>query len=182
MPGCLSPRQKRFDRRWNALCPQPETCSTHALSSLQCSTGSPSRRSHNEALVTNLERATEFFHITPALLQSSDGRCSRQGRYNEHTRGELTGLIDWLVMFAGRSRQKAQEDTPEARQIRASKLAHERRGNHQAASALISPPAAPRDSRTLATLSSKHPTEGLTAIATGKTQAEQRPGIAAVGE
>ena len=27
---------------------------------------------HNEALVTNLERATKLLHITPALLQSSD--------------------------------------------------------------------------------------------------------------
>ena len=49
---------------------------------------------HNEALVTNLERATKPLHITPALLQSSDRRCSRQQRYNEYTRGELTGLID----------------------------------------------------------------------------------------
>ena len=34
---------------------------------------------HNETLVTNLERATKLLHITPALLQSSDGRCSRSG-------------------------------------------------------------------------------------------------------
>ena len=34
---------------------------------------------HNEALIPNLERATKLLHITPALLQSSDGRCSRQG-------------------------------------------------------------------------------------------------------
>ena len=67
----------------------------------------PAGGSHNEALVTNLERATKLIHITPALLQSSDGRCSRQGRYNEYARGELTGLIDLLVVFAGRSRQKA---------------------------------------------------------------------------
>ena len=80
---------------------------------------------HNQAFVTNLERATKLLHITPALLQSSDGRCSRQGRYNEYTRAELTGLIDWLVVFAGRSRKKAREDTPEARRIRASKLARQ---------------------------------------------------------
>ena len=54
----------------------------------------PAGGPHNEALVTNLERATKLLHITPALLQSSDGRCSRQGRYNEYARGELTGLID----------------------------------------------------------------------------------------
>ena len=82
----------------------------------------------NEALVTHLERATKLLHITPALLQPSDGQCSWQGRYNEYTRGELTGLIDWMVVFAGRSRQKAREDTPEARRIRASKLAHQRGG------------------------------------------------------
>ena len=69
------------------------------------------------------------------------------------------GLIDWLVVFAGRSRQKAREDTLEARRIRASKLAHERGGINKAASALISPAAAPRDSKALATLRSKYPTE-----------------------
>ena len=47
---------------------------------------------------------------------------------------------------------------------------------------LISPPAAPRDGRALATLRSKHPTEDPAAIATGKAQAEQRARIAAVGE
>ena len=142
----------------------------------------PAGGPHNEALVTNLERATKFLHITPALPQSSDGRCSRQGRYNEYARGELTGLIDWLVVFAGRSRQKARKDTPEARRIRASKLAHQRGGITKAASALISPPAAPRDSRTLATLRGKPPTEDPGAIATGKAQAERRAGITEVGE
>ena len=137
---------------------------------------------HNEALVTNLERATKLLHITPALLQSSDGRCSRQGRYNEYAREELTGLIDWLVVFAGRSQQKAREDTPEARRIRASKLAHQRGGTTKAASAPVSPPAAPRDSRILATLRGKHPTEDPAAIATGKAQEEQRAGNTAVGE
>ena len=100
---------------------------------------------HTATLHKDLERATKLLHITPALIQSLDGRCSRQGRYNEYARGELAGLIDWLVVFAGRSRQKAREDTPEARQLRASKLAHERGGITKAASALVSPPAAPRD-------------------------------------
>ena len=142
----------------------------------------PAGGPHNEALVTNLGRATKFLHITPALLQSSDGRCSRQGRYNEYARGELTGLIDWLVVFAGRNRQKVREDTPVARRIRASKLAHQRGGITKAANALISPPTAPRDSRTLATLGDKHPTEDPAAIATGKAQAERRAGITAAGE
>ena len=142
----------------------------------------PAGGPHNEALVTNLERATKLLHTTPALLHSSDGRCSQQERYNEYTRGELTGLIDWLVVFAGRSRQKAREDTFEARRIRASKLAHERGGITKAASALNSPPAAPRDSRTLAMLRSKCPTEDPAAIAAGKAQVEQRAGIPADGE
>ena len=103
----------------------------------------PAGGHHNEALVTNLERATKFFHITPT-----------QGRYNEYTRGELASLTDWLVVFAGRSRQKAQEDTPETRRIRASKLAYERGSITR-----ISLPAAPRDNRALATLRSKPPTE-----------------------
>ena len=137
---------------------------------------------HNEALLIKLERATKLLHITPALLHSSDGRCSRQGRYNEYTRGELAGLIDWLVVFTGRSRQKARDGTPEARRIRASKLAHETGGITTAASALVSPPAAPRDNRTLATLRRGHSIENPAAIAAGRAQAEQRAGITAVGE
>ena len=66
----------------------------------------PSGSPNAAALATNLERATKLLHITPAILQSSDGRCSRQGRYNDYARGELAGLIDWLVVFAGRGRQK----------------------------------------------------------------------------
>ena len=123
---------------------------------------------HNEALATNLKGATKLLHITSALLQSSDGRCSQQGGYNEYTRGELTALIDCLVVFAGKIHQKAREHTPEARRTRASKLAHEKGGTTKAASAPISPPAAPRDSRTLATLHSKPPAEDPTAIGTGK--------------
>ena len=76
------------------------------LSSSQCSTVAPAGGPHDEALVTNFEKATKLLDITPALLQSSDGRCSRQGRYNEYARGELTGLIDWLVVFAGRKHGK----------------------------------------------------------------------------
>ena len=87
------------------------------------------------------------------------------------------------MVFVGRSRQKAREDTPEARRIRASKLAHQRRGiTKKAASAPISFSAAPRDSRTLATLRGKHPTEDPAAIATGKAQAKRRAGITSVGE
>ena len=167
----------------NAFCPQPEACPTHffckAHNALQVA---PAGGPHNEALVTNPERATSLLHITPALLQSSDGRCSRQGRYNDYTRGELTGLIDWLVVFTGRSRQKSRGDTLKTRRIRASKLAHERGGITKAASTLISYPAAPRDSRTLAMLRSKCPTEDPSAIAAGKAQVEQRAGITAVGE
>ena len=85
------------------------------------------------------------------------------------------------MVFAGISRQKAREGTPEARRIRASKLAHERGGITKAASALICPPAAPRDSRALATLRSKHPTEDPGAIATDKAKAERRAGITAIG-
>ena len=52
---------------------------------------------HNEALVTNLERATKLLRIILALLQSSDGCCSRQERYNENTQeGKWrTSLAGW---------------------------------------------------------------------------------------
>ena len=86
------------------------------------------------------------------------------------------------MVFTGRSRQKAREGTLKARQIRASRLAQEKGGITKVASALICPPAAPRGSRTLATLRSKHPTEDPAAIATDKAQAERRAGITAVGE
>ena len=142
----------------------------------------PADGPHNKTLVTDLKRYTKLLHITPALLQSSDGRCTRLGRYNEYTRRELGGFIDWLMVFAGRSRQKVREDTPEARQIRASKLAHERGGITKAAGALISPPAAPRDNRTLTTLQSKNLIEDPAANATGKTRAEQCAGVTAAGE
>ena len=96
---------------------------THTHTHCQAHNGlqvAPAGGSHDEVLATNLERATKLLDITTALLQSSDGRCSRQRRHNEYTRGEVAGLIDWLVVFAGRSRQKVREDTPEARRIRAS--------------------------------------------------------------
>ena len=86
------------------------------------------------------------------------------------------------MVFAGRSWQNAREDAPETRGRRASKLAHEIGEITKAASVMISPPAAPRDSRTLVTLRSKHPTEHPAAIAMGKAQAEQRVGITGVGE
>ena len=50
-------------------------CQTH--NTLQVvSAGDP----HNKALVTKLERDTKLLHITPNLLQPSDGRSSRQRR------------------------------------------------------------------------------------------------------
>ena len=91
------------------------------------------------------------------------------------------GRLNWLVVFAGSSRQKVREGTPESRRVRGSKLEHEREGITKAASAPISPPVAPRDSRTLATLRSKHPIEDPAAIATDKVQAEQRSALTAVG-
>ena len=82
----------------NALCPHPKACTPNFLST--------SQYSHNEALVINLERATKLFHISPALLQSSDGHCSRQERHNVYTGGELAGVIEWPVVFAGKVDRK----------------------------------------------------------------------------
>ena len=86
------------------------------------------------------------------------------------------------MVFARRSRQKAREESPEARGIRASKLEHESGGITEAAGALVPPPAAPRDSRTLATLRSKHPTVDPAAIAIGKAQAERVQEFTSIGE
>ena len=105
----------------------------------------PAGVSHNEALVTILERAAKLLRITLApstvtgcTLQLSDARWSREGRHNEYTRGELVVLLDWLVVFVGRNRQKARKHTPEARRVRASKLAHKRGGITKAVGALRS--------------------------------------------
>ena len=105
---------------------------------------------HNEALITNLETATKLLRIILALLQSSDGRCSWQERYNENTQEEK-----WRASLAGwwHSREDVDKKqgtiTPKARRTQAIQLAHERGGITKAAGALISPPTALRDNRTL---------------------------------
>lgn len=38
----------------------------------------PDASSPSPAQILNLERATKYLHIIPALLESSDGRCSWQ--------------------------------------------------------------------------------------------------------
>ena len=116
---------------------QPEAYTTYFYNALL--PVAPATGPHSEALVPNLERATKLLHITQALIQSSDGCCSRQGLYEEYQRGGLAGLIDWLVVIAGRSKHKAREDTPKARRVRPSKLAHEKRGITKVTGALISP-------------------------------------------
>ena len=100
---------------------------------------------HNETLLLTL-RELPSFSTSPQLFYSRRMHAvvGRDAITNEYTLGELTGLIDWLVMFAGSSRRKAREDTLEARRTQASKLAHERGGITKVASALISPPAAPQ--------------------------------------
>ena len=108
----------------HARCPRPNNpCQDVSLHSKSGSTGTPFARSlrhalrifyqaHNngfqvapagglnDTLVPNLERATTLLHITPALVQSSNGRCSRQGPYNEYARRKLMGLIDWAGVRA----------------------------------------------------------------------------------
>ena len=110
----------------NALRPQPEAHATHFCQANNVLQVAPTGGPHNDALVPNLEKATKLLRITSALLQSLNGRRSRQRRNNDYTRGELVALIDWLVVLTGRSRHKVREYTPEARRIRASKLANER--------------------------------------------------------
>ena len=122
---------------------------------------------HNDALVTNPEIAIKLLHTNRLFYsQSSDERCSRQGRYNEYTRRELVDHIDWRVVCTERGRQKAREDTPQARRIRTSKLTHERGGITKAADALISPRVVARGYRTLVTQCSRLSTKDPAAIAT----------------
>ena len=99
---------------------------------------------------------------------------------NEYEEGNLAVLIDWLIVFVGRSRRKSPEDTPEARRQRASKLAHERGGITKAASVLTSPAAAHGDTNTAEALRRKYPSEDPAAIVNGKVQAEQRAGTPTV--
>ena len=145
LPRYLSPRKKTAqpDHRTPFACRLGHTlrifCQAHNVLQVVLGGGS-----HNKALVTNLERATKLLHITPVLLQLSDGCYIRQGRFNEYTRGELVGLIDWLVVLVGTSPQNAREDIPEACRIGASEVVHERGGTTKATGVLISPPVAPR--------------------------------------
>lgn len=122
-------------------------------------------------LISNLERATKPLHITSALLESSDGCCSRQGSYNDYEKGNPAGLINWLVVRvvrAGRSWHKLRDDSLEALSVQVSS----HMGIPKATNALTSPLAAPRETNTLATRRNKHPTEDLAAIANSRAQVE----------
>ena len=120
-----------------------------------------------------IERAIKLLHLTPALLLSTDGRMSRQGRFNAFTSGDIGGLLSWLIMFSRRPGCQAREDSVGARQARATRLAHERGGITKAAMTLVSPPPSPRNEETLSILRNKHPHEDIQEILKAGEQMSQ---------
>ena len=141
----------------------------------------PADDTHNDALTTNLERATKlskllrfsYSHRIDATLGRDVITSTQEGNW-------WAPSSCWWCL-----REKSTESTgrytcssPNTR----SKLAHEQGDVIKAVGALVSLPAAPRDYRTLATLRSKYPAEDLAVIATGNVCTEQRAGITVVGE
>ena len=153
----------------DSLRPQLESCTTHFLSS------------HNALQVINTPACDSHYRTLasielPSFLTSSWLSCIDQmeaatDRAFITCTQERVGLIDWLKVFMGRSRQNAYEYTLQARRQRASKLAHERGGIIKTAS-YVHVLQRPRDYRTLATPRIKHTAENLAAFATGKVRAK----------
>lgn len=53
---------------------------------------SPER--HDQQLSINLERAVKLLHLTPTLVQSSDGRISGEDRYNRYPAGHIDETLE----------------------------------------------------------------------------------------
>lgn len=119
------------------------------------------------ALVLKLERATRL-HITPVLLQSSDGRCSRRGNYKEFAGSGLGSLIEWTVAYTDRLRPQLGDDAPEACRRQATKLVHKLGGITKAASTLIFATSLLRNTTMLKLLRSEHSPEDQAVVAVCK--------------
>ena len=120
---------------------------------------------------THLERATKLLHLTPALLQSADGRIPRNRRYELYAAGDIAGMVEWLISFARQAPPGTSQDDVATKRARAANLAHRRGGVTKAATLLTSTPAPPRSKETLAILRAKHPSEDATDIADAKAEA-----------
>lgn len=165
-----------------ALHPQPEVYTVLIRQAHNAPQVVPGRRPNTANLVPNLEIVTKLLHFAPALLHSSGGHCSRKGCYTLLSRRDPVGLIDRLILFVGRRRQKPLEDLLEIRRWRASRPVYKREAMTKDASAPMSPPAAPRDNKTLATLCIRHTTGYYKAIAIGLAQAVKCAGTNAMSE
>lgn len=81
------------------------------------------------------ELAIKRTQIMLTLMQLSDGRCSRQGKLQRIWQERTGKLVKNMVACADRPWQQLGDDTPEAHDRRATKLADERSGVTKAASA-----------------------------------------------
>ena len=136
---------------------------------------------------TNMERAIKLLHVTPALLQSVDGRLTRQSRYELFAVGDLGTMLAWLVSHAKQATRPPTQDDAATKRARAENLAHQRGGLSKAASLLLSPPSPPRNSETLELLRRKHPKESWEDIQKARKDATARlhqppPGVSRIQE
>ena len=136
----------------------------------KCTTGRESDTTQADR--DQLNRAVKLLHVTPALLQSTDGRIARQQRYDCYAQGNLTAMLSWLVSFAKQTMPSPSADDPATRRTRAGQLAHCRGGVSKAASLLTAQPAPPRNGKTLEILRSKHPFEFRDEVNSGRLEAE----------
>ena len=136
---------------------------------------------------TRLERAIKLLHLTPALLQSTDGRLTRQHRFELFAAGDLGNVLPWLVSYAQQAQSPPKQEDAASKRARAEHIAHQRGGLSKAASLLLSPPSPPRNADTVALLRSKHPAECPEDIAAARRDATARlnrppPGLSRIPE
>ncbi|CAN0375941.1 unnamed protein product, partial [Laminaria digitata] len=108
------------------------------------------------------------------MLQSTDGRITRQHRYELFAAGDLGMMLAWLASYSKQATQSPSHDDAAAKRARAEHLAHQRGGLSKAASLLLSPPMRARNAETLQLLRSKHPQESWQDILHAREEATAR--------
>ena len=136
--------------------------------------GSSQAQGSCQADHTRLERAVKLLHVTPALLQSIDGRIPRQRRYELFAAGEIGRMLEWLISFAKQGPPRTGNADASSIRARVEHLAHQRGGITKAASLLLSPTAPPRNEATLEILRNKHPLESSASIEEARREATAR--------
>lgn len=125
----------------------------------------PFLRAHDELVLQSaidsnpsltLERAIRLLHLTPGLLPSADGRSSRRGRFRTFLKGDIGGILSWLLFYTRPPRLPSGEGTVRAQRARTSRPAYERGSFAKAALALVSPAPYPQNDATLSIFRKEH--------------------------